>query len=295
MGITRGTPLFAVLFVSLYLLAPVSGWAKCFCANGYDGCACGDIDCCKRSMGIISPTPNTPSAPSYNYEAERQRQEQAAQERARVEEARRKQEEAERQAKFDREKREAAATLKGVSSGGNELKGISGTNSHGLKGLDSGAGAQLKSVEQHSRQAERLDREGSSNEARKGFDTPGKGAGTLVYPNISGKKPAAPSVLASKVPAAAQNDPEVKSALAWYNQLDKVKAETKQKIAEAEQKQKSGTGDKAALSAHVQTLNNQLKDAEQQQAKTEEKVKTRVRNLGFSWNEAPSSAAGSNK
>lgn len=299
MNIAHGLPVTVLLsWLVLPALLPVATVeAKCFCANGYGGCACGDIECCKRSMGIVSPGP-APSSPGFNHEAERQRQQAEVAERERVRQAeeQRKQEQAEREAKFVRERDAAASTLKGFSgSGAPELQGGSGTNSYGLKGVDSSAGGQLKTVEQHSRRAAGLRKESSSAEARQGFDTPGKGAGPLVYPNISGKKPAAPSALAAKVPAAAQKDVEVKSALAWYDQLDKVKAETKQKIADAREQQKSGGGDKAALSAHIQSLTNQLQDAEKQQAKTEEKVKARVKNLGFAWNEAPAPDTGMKK
>lgn len=156
----------------------------------------------------------------------------------------------------------------------------------GLSGAESRVGRELKSVEQHSITAETLRKEASSTEARRGFDTPGKASGTLVLPQVSGKKPVASTTLAARVPAAARQDPEVKNALAWHEQLEKTKLETKQKIADAQQQQKAGTGDKTVLSAHIQTLTNQLKDTETQQAKTEQTLKKRVKDLGLTWNEA---------
>lgn len=264
------------------------------------GCYCGKMlpppcsdSACKAACGYQEPGSGGGYAvPSYDYEAERRRQEAEAAERRRAEEERRKQEEAKRRAEFIRARDEAAKMLKGSSdTGGYQLKGASGTDSHGLKGAGTTGGEHLKSVERHSRTAAMLEKEASSEEARMGFDTPGKHAGTLVYPKISGKKPVTPSALAAKVPAAAQKDPEVLNALAWYEQLDKLKAETKQKITAVQQQQNNGTRDKAALSAHIQTLTNQLNDAEKQQAQTEQAVKKRVKNLGLDWNEAAAPAA----
>lgn len=243
-------------------------------------CYC-NLECYRCGPGGCgSPGPG----PTIDHEAERRRQEAEAAERQRKaeEERRRKEEE------FRRERDAAAGTLKGSLAGATpELKGVSGSDSNGLKGVESQVGRQLKSVEGDSREATLLEnKEAASVKARGGFDSSGGGHGALIVPAISGKKPAMPSALAKKIDPRALQDPQVQKSLAWYEQLEKVKTETLQKLAEVRQQKKSGSGDKAVLAAHEQSLDNRLKDTEAQQTKTEQETKKRVRNLGLEWNEA---------
>lgn len=232
--------------------------------------------------------------PTIDHEAEvAERQRKAEEERRRQEaEAAERQHKAEEE--FRRERDAAAGMLKGsLVDGTPELKGLAGSDSHGLKSVESRVGRQLKSVEGDSHEATLLDdKEAASKKARGGFDNTGGDHGALVIPGISGKKPATPSALAKKIDPRALQDPQIQKSLAWYEQLEKVKTETLQKLAEVQQQKKSGTGDKAVLAAHEQSLNNQIKDTEVQQVKTEQDTKKRVKNLGLEWNEAGTATAG---
>lgn len=128
--------IISIAFIALPNLsfADVVG-CKCYCGK-FLRAPCGDEDC-KRACGWQEPSAPS-SAPSYDYEAEQQRQEA---ERLRLLEAERirqeelkeelkKQEEAakQRQIEFEKNKEEALKSMKGITEG--EL---------GLKGTDAGA------------------------------------------------------------------------------------------------------------------------------------------------------------
>lgn len=233
------------------------------------------------------------SAPSYDYEAARRAQEAAAErqrqqeEADRIERERLAEEKRQKDAAFIRDRDAAANTLKGSSSTNTtQLKGLSGTDNYGLKGSGTDAGAQLKSVERHSRDAQSQGKDTDKETARMGFDTPGRASGNLVYPDKK-KQQIPPSALDRRVPAAAQKDPQVQQSLAWYRKLDNLKAETTQKIAAIKEQQKKGTGDAAVLTAQLGALTNQSKQIDNDQAKVTETVKKQVKNLGFDLIESP--------
>ncbi len=240
------------------------------------------------------------SSPSYSppreYEAERRAQEDAAAARQRQQEeterierdrlAAEKREKEEQQAKLIRER--DAVVLKG-SSGTNtpQLKGLSGTFNHGLKGSGTEAGAQLKTVERHGRETPVQDNKAASATAQMGFDTSGTASGNLIYPDKDKYRQLPPSALEQQVPPEAMKDPQVQQTLAWYRSLDAQKAETTQKIAAVKEQQKQGTGDAAVLSAQLGTLTDQDRRIEKDKTTATKGAKAEVKRLGFEWIERP--------
>jgi hypothetical protein len=84
---------------------------------------------------------STSSAPSYDYEAEYQRQQEADRQRQREIEEQRKREEEEarrKQEEFERNKREALNSMKGTTGSDLGLKGSDSSGDLGLKGVDGG-------------------------------------------------------------------------------------------------------------------------------------------------------------
>ncbi|MCR4346166.1 MAG: hypothetical protein NUV55_03015 [Sulfuricaulis sp.] len=260
---------------------------------------------CRAEGGTPSPSPARCDIPSnrgnadsgYDYgaaqrareaeaaaAAERQRQAEAE----RIERERLAEEKRQKDAAFIRDRDAAANTLKG-STGTNtsQLKGISGTDNYGLKGSGTDPGAQLKSVERHSRDAQEQASKGKETAretARMGFDIPGKASGNLVYPDKK-QRQIPPSALDKRVPPEAQKDPQVQQSLAWYRKLDAQKAEKEKMIAEIKEQKK--TSKDPVLDAKIATLNNDVKIITGDQAKATETVEKRVKNLGFNLVEAP--------
>jgi hypothetical protein len=135
-------------------------------AGGPCGCYCGiylpapcSDDACKRACGWKAPSGGAaPSYPTYDAEAERQRQEaerqrlEAEQRRRRQEiEEQRKKEEADaklRQEKFEQDKRNALSSMKGIAEGelGLEDIDIGGVGLKDLRSTDTGA-LGLKEIE----------------------------------------------------------------------------------------------------------------------------------------------------
>ena len=98
---------------------------------------------------------STQAAPSYDYEAERQRQEAERQRQVEIErqrqkeleEQRKREEEAaarKKQEEFERNKQEAQRSMKGIAEGELGLKGTTDTGVMGLKGMDDTGGQSLK-------------------------------------------------------------------------------------------------------------------------------------------------------
>jgi hypothetical protein len=289
---------FVKLFCLLGLLLYPASYALAWCSGGCACCRCpGEAQClgsyssCEAACGLVSEPSRGGSAPSYDYgaaqraqeaaaaaEAERQRQAEAE----RIERERLAEEKRQKDAAFIRDRDAAANSLKG-STGTNttQLKGLSGSDNYGLKGSGTDPGAQLKSVERHSRDAqdEASRRKGTAREtARQGFDTPGRASGNLVYPDKKQQqKP--PTALDRRVPAAAQKDAQVQQSLAWYRKLDAQKAEKEKMIAEIKEQKK--TSKDPVLDAKIATLNNDVKIITGDQSKVTETVEKRVKNLGF--------------
>ena len=150
-------------------------------------------------------------------------------------------------------------------------------------------GAQLKSVERHSSEAQ-LQRNDTDKElAREGFETPGEDQGALVYPDKNNHHPP-PSALDRQVPAGAKDDPQVQQMQAWYRSLEVRKAEKEQKIAEIKEQQKASKD--PLLAAKITTLGNEVKrlnDDQVQATKTVKElvdvIKKQTLDLGLAWDE----------
>jgi hypothetical protein len=272
---------------SLLLFAGVSCAQTCtiYCPDGSRPTQ----DCNSNNDPCASAGSSSPSGPGYDdgsarrdqEAAEQRRREEVEQERLAAE--RRKKEE---HAKWIKDRDEAAGTLKGSS--GALHSGLKGTDSYGgLKGSNTEAAAQLKSVERHGRQAQSTDGVGSKPAASQGFDSAGQSAGTLVYPDKSARRP--PTTLDKQIPAGARDDPEIKQMQAWYRSLDAQKAEKQKRAAELKEQQK--TSKDPVLAAKIATLDNDTKRLADDQAKATESAKKRVVNLGFVWNETPATGA----
>jgi hypothetical protein len=158
-------------------------------------------------------------------------------------------------------------------------------------------GAQLKSVEQSSRDAlsshvaeKDLMTPGRADRrmAGEGFDTPGTDQGPLVYPDKNNHRPP-PSALDRQIPAGAKEDPQVKKMQAWYRSLEGQKAEKEQKIAEIKEQQK--TSQDPLLATKIATLANDVKRLNEDQGMATKTVKKRVLDMGLAWDESPSPAA----
>ncbi len=207
---------------------------------------------------------------------ERQRQQAEAEriERERVAEEKRKKE-------FIEDRDRDLATL--MDSSGAPMS--QGTGNDGLMGGETDPGAQLMGIEHSSREAltspvaeNTFMTPGKADKemAGKGFDTAGKKAGKLAYPDkIQQQIP--PSALDKQIPAGAQDDPEIKQMQAWYRKLDARKAETTQKIAAVEAQLKNGAGDTAVLAAQLGTLKNQNKLIDSDQAHATETVRKKLK------------------
>ena len=152
-------------------------------------------------------------------------------------------------------------------------------------------GAQLKSVEKHSRLA---GSSGDSRQARRGFDTSGTESGTLVYVKSSAGRPA-PAFI-TNLPESAQNDPRIRQSVTYYEKLDKLKTDTARQIEFVKKEQAGAKGDPTVFEAKLGTLANDLKRHESDQARAKEAMKKRVIDLGFDWNEtSPAPAVGLKK
>lgn len=145
--ITIRAVLGAMLGIACLAPAPAMAWDQNPQGKCVDPRGCGSSP---------SPSPGGGSGystPSYDYEAERRAQEAAAAERQRLAAEQRKKELAaeqlkkEKEAAFIRDRDAKAKMLKGsLSSAMSQLKGLSGTDSSGLKGSGFDQGGQLKSA-----------------------------------------------------------------------------------------------------------------------------------------------------
>ena len=281
--------LWTMLGIACLASAPPVAW-------GYKGetmCACpGRHKPLGNNRTCEDACYGTRSAPSRNYEAERRAQEAAAEaERQRQAEAERIErerlaEEKRKNDEFIRNRDATANTLKGSSgTSTSQLKGLSSTDNSGLKGSRTDAGAQLKSVERHSRDAQSQRKDTARETARMGFDTPGRASGNLVFPDKNKYRQIPPSALDKRVPEAAKKDPQIQQSLAWYRKLDAQKAEKEKMIAEIKDQKK--TSKDPLLDVKIATLANDVKRLTDDQAKTTETVKKQVKNLGFNLVESP--------
>ena len=154
------------------------------------------------------------------------------------------------------------------------------------------AGAQLKSVDHHGRQAQAQGNDTDKDLAREGFDTLGTNKGNLVAPDKSRARQVPPSVLDRQIPRGAMDDPEVRKMQAWYRSLDAKKAEKEKMIAEIDEQQKSRKD--PALDAKKATLANDVKRLDEDQTRATATVSERVTVIrkqmldkGLAWDESP--------
>lgn len=130
--------------------------------------------------------------------------------------------------------------------------------------------------------------EARGEQARQGFDKAGAlmGSKPVTGGDLGvGRNPTFTSALAAQVPDSAKHDPIIAQALAWYQKLDKQKAETAHKLSAVREQLKQATGDTAVLAAQVGTLTNHIKQIETDQTKATNAAKGQVVNLGLQWNE----------
>jgi len=161
-------------------------------------------------------------------------------------------------------------------------------------GVGTDPGAQLKSVEHHSRQAQSQGKDDDKKQmARDGFDVVGDDRGTLAYPDKNQLRQGPPSALDKQVPQGAKDDPQVKQMQAWYRSLDARKTEKETMIAEIKEQQK--TSKDPVLDVKLATLANDVKRLNDDQAQARATVKERVEvikkqtlNKGLAWDEEPS-------
>jgi len=161
------------------------------------------------------------------------------------------------------------------------------------RGVGQDPGAQLKSVEHHSRQAQSQGKDTDKEAARKGFDIPGDDSGNLVYPDKNKHRQLPPSALDKQIPQGAKDDPQVREMQAWYRSLESRKAEKETMIAEIKEQQK--TSKDPALDMKVATLANDVKRLNDDQNLAAATVKERVEVIkkqtldkGLAWDEEPS-------
>lgn len=150
-----------------------------------------------------------------------------------------------------------------------------------LEAYDS-AVRQIKSVEEHSKDAAGLDKEPMSNEARKRLDTAGSDRWIIVVPKIYGTMP---TLLDKQVPEEAHRDPEIQKMLKWYRQLEGMKAAVNKEIAALKKQQ--ATSKDPLLAVKIEQYNNKLKKYASDQAVVTQNAKERVKKLGYGykWNE----------
>lgn len=160
-------------------------------------------------------------------------------------------------------------------------------------GVGTDPGAQLKSVEHHSRQAQSQGKDTDKEMAREGFDFVGDDRGPLAYPDKNQHRQVPPSALDKQVPQGAKDDPQVKQMQAWYRSLDARKTEKETMIAELKEQQK--TSKDPVLDVQLATLANDVNRLNDDQAQATATVKERVEVIkkqtldkGLAWDEEPS-------
>jgi len=123
------------------------------------------------------------------------------------------------------------------------------------------------------------------------FDTAACAAYTPVRVNKTvGQTPGA-AKLASHIPAAAKNDPEIQQSMAYYEKLDGRKTDTKAKLATIQKQIDSHAGDADALNAQKATLSNDLKRYDADEASTQAQIKKRLVAIDVPWVETPAPPA----
>lgn len=208
-------------------------------------------------------------------ERQRQRAEAERIERERVAEEKRKKE-------FIEDRDRDVATL--MDSSGAPMSQMSGMmGNDGRMESETDPGAQLMSIEHSSRGAllspvaeKTFMTPGKADKemAGKGFDTTNKKTGNLAYPDKK-QQQIPPSALDKQIPPEARDDPEIKQAQAWYRKLDALKAEKEQKIAEIKEQQK--TSKDPLLAVKIATLANDVKRADDDQAKATDAVRKKLK------------------
>jgi len=123
-----------------------------------------------------------------------------------------------------------------------------------------------------------------------GFDgAPCRAPDPIDFPKSTGQMPGTME-LASHIPddTKAKDDPAIQNSLAWFDKLEKRKAETQMKIVDIQKQIDSGAGDPAVLKAKKSTLDNELNQDTASQVKAKDQIKRRLADLSLQWNESPS-------
>jgi tetratricopeptide (TPR) repeat protein len=99
----------------------------------------------------------------------------------------------------------------------------------------------------------------------------------------------APAVqaLTKHIPQEATKDQAIRESIGWYSQREKDKAETQAKIVKVQEDIKAKKGDPTVLKAYEAQLTNNMKQIAKDQQTTQQTIKKRLVNLGFTWKENP--------
>jgi tetratricopeptide (TPR) repeat protein len=123
------------------------------------------------------------------------------------------------------------------------------------------------------------------------FDTGACAAYTPVRVDKNVAQTPGAAEVASHIPAAARNDPEIQKDLAFYEKTDGEKIDTKTKLAAIQNQIDSHTGDTQVLNAQKATLSNDLKRYDTDEANTQAQIKKRLVSVDVPWVETPAPPA----
>ncbi len=93
--------------------------------------------------------------------------------------------------------------------------------------------------------------------------------------------------LASHLPAEALKNQEIQNSLAWYDKLEKGKAEGAREIAGIQKQIDGGNGDAAVLNARKAAVENSIQQMQVDQGRAKEQIKKRLLDLHHPWIETP--------
>ena len=262
-------------------------------------------------------------------EADRQRRQQEADEQRRRDEEKAKQAKAD----FDRKKDDALDSMKDLDGGSLGFK-PGGTDSLGLKPLD-GSDSNvlgLKDAPNSTSSQKALDdansnlvttRQGlqsttpesktrghrsvptgtgedASGQARNVFDSAGDRHAASINTGAALRNVGTPpslKALMNHIPKKALelHNNDIDKSIQWYQGLESTKAETKAKIADAQQKIQSHDGDTAQLGLQKAQWEAEVKTLNSQELMAEKSIKKELLNLNMPWIEAPPADASAGK
>jgi hypothetical protein len=282
----------AILFVSIVLIA-LLGAARSAAAQDkvLDGCfvdgnaaSCSDSTdsadssssggcnvICAGIRGLLGiPNEAAPSGPSP----------------AQIQEQRREQIEADQQRQLSKDRGDAARFSADRDAAAQELKGVGGVS--GLKTGDGTALHQLPSAALTSDAASQFgDTAPAKDLSSCGFDD-AAGCATatpVTVPKISGAKTAGVAALLDRLPPEAKKDPDIKQNIAFITKLEGRKTDKQQQLAEIKHEIDQGGGDATVLAAKKGTLENDLKQIDNDEQTATDQIGKRMADRGLAWNE----------